>query len=400
MVLTVLAMCGSNTSEPVTVWTSEPLIADYFDWYNANVDGAPVEVRPIEAGAGYELVTTEESSPDLIIDRNLLKGDASAEYASLDGIVDGRVDEFYRPILEAGRIDETFRLVPLSFDVPAVMFADAWQPAQDERRSLDIEELREAAGAFNESNDERPVRMGYSPIWQPSFALAATNAFGVRFREGPEEMPLWSSDAADEVIAFMREWSTQTNPGAGAEESFQDRYLVGPGNRSVQQGRAGFWYTTAAEFYTMPDREIADLDVRWLTRDNTLDVGDHIRWAAIPAGSDQPESARSLLRWLLNPDTQRRLIDASYGDREPSFGLASGFSSLKEVNTRYLTETHPELTGRVPGESQLRRPVVEHALWPRLAEGVVIPWLREAVQEEQDLPLAERLRNWLMQQEL
>ena len=398
--LTALAMCSSPTSEPVTVWTSEPQVADYFEWYNANIEGAVVEVRPIEAGTGYHLLTSGDEAPDLIIDRNLLKGDAATRYAALNEIFEGRENEFYRPIIAAGRVDDTFHLAPLSFDVPAVMFADAWQPPQDERRSIDFNELREAAGAFNESDDERPVRMGYSPIWQPSFALAAVNAFGVRFRRGPEDMPLWSRDAVDEVLSFMRHWSTQTNPGAAAEQSFQDRYLVAPGNRTVQEGRAGFWYTTAAEFYAMPDREIANLDVRWLTRENTLDVGNHIRWAAIPAESDQPETARSLVRWLMNPQVQHQLIEDSYDDRQTSFGLAGGFSTIGYVNTRYLTETHPELTGRVPGESQLRRPVTEHVLWPRLGEQVVVPWLREAVRNEQDQPLAERVRSWLVQQEL
>ncbi len=399
--LATLTMCTNTTSQPLTVWTSEPQVADYFDWYNANVEGAPVEVRPIEPGTGHRrLRSAGGDSPDLVIDRHLLKGDSPTRYASLNEIVEGRENEFYRPLLAAGRADETYHLTPISFDVPAVMFADAWEPAQDERRSIDLDELREAADAFNETDDGRPVRMGYSPIWQESFVLSAINAFRARFRRGGNDMPLWSRESVDEAVAFMRSWSDEVNGGSDAETDFQSRYLVTPGNRSVQQGRTGFWHTTAAEFFSMPEREIATLDVRWLTRDGILDVNDHTLWAAIPAGSEQQGSARSLLGWLLNPGTQLQLIEASYGGREPSFGFAGGFSSIQYVNDRYLTETHPELTGRIPGESQLRRPVVEHALWPGLARQVVVPWVLTAVRDEQDMPLVDQIENWLMQQEM
>lgn len=395
-----LSMCTNSTPEPLTVWTSEPQVADYFSWYNATVEGSPIEVQPIERGSGYRLLRSGNESPDLIIDTNLLKADAPARYASLDTIIDGREREFYRPLLAAGRMDEVFHVVPISFDVPGVMFADAWQPPQDERRSIEFSELRDASGSFNETDDDRPVRMGYSPTWQPSFALETVTAFGARFRNGPDDLPLWSRDSIDEALSFMRSWSEELNSGEEAEQDFQDRYLVIPGNRSVQRGRTGFWYTTANDFYSLPEEEIAGLDVRWLSRDDTLAVGDHVRWAVIPSESDQKESARSLLRWFLKPDTQHQLIEASYTDREPVFGLAGGFSSLQNVNTRHLTETHPELTGRVPGESQLTQPVAEHRLWPRLTEQVVVPWLQAAIREETDSPLDEQVRNWLKQQEL
>ncbi len=394
-----LTMCTNTTSQPLTVWTSEPQIADYFDWYNANVDGSPVEVLPVEPGSAYQRLRRGERSPDLIIDRHMLKADAPTRYASLNEVIENRRNDFYGPLLAAGRADDTFHLVPLSFDVPAVMFAEAWDPPQDERRLIDLGELREAAGAFNETADGRPVRMGYSPIWQESFALATVNAFGSRFRRGPDIMPLWSQDAVEQAVSFMRTWSTETNAGPASERDFQRRYLVAPGNRSVQEGRTGFWYTTAAEFFSMPEQEIATLDVRWLTREGILDVNDYIRWAAIPADSDRVDSARALLRWLLSDQTQLQLIERSFEHRESAFGFAGGFSSIQYVNERYLSETHPELTGRVPGESQLRRPVVEHPLWPSLGHEVIVPWLRESVQDEQSIPLAERIRNWLMQQE-
>lgn len=396
----VLGACAGNRSEPVRIWTSEPAIADYVSLYNADREGAPVEVRAIERGSGYRELSESERTPDLIIDRHLVKPAARSIFETVDGLTDDSGGSYYRSLLEGGRIEGNQYLLPLSFDVPAVMFAEAWEPPQDDRRTIDLIELREAAAAFNAIADGRAERLGYSPLWQDDFLRAAIDMFGVRFRSGPDEMPLWSRDGLQEMLEFLERWSAGENEGAETELDFQRRYLVAPGNRAVQNGIAGFWYTTAASYYSLPDAERTGLDVRWLSRDGVLPVGDRVLYAGVPRAAENRSGARRLLRWLTEEAVQSRLISASARNHEPKFGFAGGFSALHAVNERVLSETHPEMTGRVPVNAELRRPDVEHPLWPRMSGEIIVPWLANALRGEEQPALRDRLEGWIRQQEL
>lgn len=399
VILTALA-CTPSGNEPVTLWTSEPELTDYLTWYNANVDGPPVEVRAIDRGSGYRRLRESDTPPDLIVDRNLVKVDAPERYRSLNTIVEGRRDAFYTPILRAGASRDTQYLLPLSFDVPAVMFAGAWSPPQDDRLSIEIETLIEAAREWNSESGGRPVRMGYSPLWQQEFLHAALDMYGARFRSGPETLPLWSREAIDVLKGDFQSWSEENNEGPAVEDDFRSRYLVAPGNRAVQSGEAGFWFTTAARYYSLPDAETAGLDVRWLSRNGVISVGDRVLWAAIPSRASNREGAEAVLRWLSDEHAQGTMIRAAYRSSEPSFGFASGFSTLKRVNERDLSEAAPELTGRIPVSSHLRGPDVEHALWPQMAQEAILPWLDAELRESNGTEsLTDRLQGWIRQQE-
>ncbi len=396
----LLAACGGNQNEPVRVWTSEPAIADYISRYNADREGAPVEVRAIERGSAYRELSESQSAPDLIIDRHLAKPAARSAFETVDGLVGDSIGSYYRSLLEGGRIDGDQYLLPLSFDVPAVIFAEAWEAPQDRRRTIDLLEVREAAASFNRFADGRAEQLGYSPLWQDEFLRAGVDLFEVRFRSGPDEMPLWSREGLQEMLDFFGEWSADENEGVSTELDFKRRYLVAPGNRAVQNGIAGFWYTTASSFYSLPDSERAGLKIRWLSRDGMLPVGDRVLYAGIPRSAENRSGGRRVLRWLTDEAVQSRLISAAARSREPQFGFAGGFSTLYPVNERALSETHPELTGRVPVNDELHRPVVEHPLWPSMSDAVIIPWLDNALRGEEQHPLRDQLERWIRQQEL
>lgn len=404
IVITVIAAsalttaCTAESPEPVTVWTSETSVADYFAWYNSHEDGPPVEITPIERGSGYDALREADQVPDILIDRHLLKPDAGQRYASLEETVSDQRDVFYRPLIRAGIVSEKQRLIPLSFDVPAVMFSTAYTPAQDSHQSIELEELASAAVEFNEWEDERAARIGYSPLWQEEFVRTVLESFGTRFRTGPEALPLWSRESVDDAINFMRTWS-ENNEGVETEQEFQERYLVAPGNRGVQEQQVGFWHTSASRFYSLPDEERDGLDVRWIAHEGRLPVADRVLWTGIPAGAKNSDGAREVLAWLFDEHTQAMLVREVSGSTPDSFGFAGGFSAISSVNHRDLIETSPELTGRIPVEEQLPAPVTEHVLWPRVREQAAVPWAVDTIRGEADDSLRERLHDWIRRQE-
>jgi hypothetical protein len=359
-----------------------------------------------EYRAGMELVDSvadalvqRDDHPDIVIGSYLGNKTTAPLLADLEPAL-RNVDagHFYPSLLEAGAFEEAQRLLPVSFNLPGVMFADTAANADLPAFALSMEEVRDAGGAFNRREEERFVRMGFSPRWNTSFFYTAARLLNVGFHEEEERYAEWDERALSRTVSFLQQWTERTNGGLDGEENFQEQYLYDPPYELLQRQRIRFSFLSSREFFDFTEEQRDALALRWIHRNDRVPVGEDMTMAGIPAEARNRQGARDFLAWFYTPATQEQLLEMVVSKQLETFGIADGFAAFPEVNELIFPELYPSLLGKVPPERMLWVPNRVPKNWDAIKEDVVRPWLGEAVADGVDQSdLEERMRSWVLQ---
>ncbi len=387
-----------ETTGSLELWTDEPLMAFYAELYNAEQEQAKVKL--VFRADVAEAVLTEGGEPDLVVGRGLANRNLAGYMQELSVLRGDGAETIYPDLLELGTYDDALRFLPLSFDLPAIQFLEVTLP-EGTTPGISIDELRSQGEAFNGLESERYVRMGFSPIWDERFLLAWAQLQGTAFTEIEELRVAWDQAALEELLEVGVSWRREVNGGNQAAAAFSERYLYDPVEKLLRRGRIGFYYTTAAEFLSRPDRETRGMSIRWLHSGAGVPVLPEIVYAAIPSRARDRRNSLDFLRWLLDPEVQRRLMEITMDRQLDSFGLLRGLSSVPEVNREIITDIYPFLLGRIPPSDRLAFPSQTPLNWSVVEEEVVGPWLRESIRlqsgaepREPDTELGEAIDQW------
>lgn len=374
---------ASRGSTPAAIWTDVPEMALYAELFNGAQSRYRVEVlwkADLEAS-----LKAEGPKPALVVGRYLKSAAVRSRFQALDflfGELTVNQAAFYPELLSAGSFGARQLLLPISFNLPAVVFpADpAVANLADVRgKSLvGIRDLAGAASAFNKRQGPAFVRMGFSPRWDADFLVLAANAEGADFREG---RPLaWDEEGLKAAIGSLKAWTKSVNGEPALEEDFQFKYLYTPGYKYVAEGRALFAYMDSSDFFLVPEEKRASLDYRWFAEKGSIPVDPEIVYAAIPLAGRDKAAAEAFLKWFFREDSQRAMLESARKTRilESSFGVAEGFSSVHSVTERLFPLYYPSLVGHLPPSEALASPKVFPAAWPELKAKVLGPWLLEA----------------------
>jgi hypothetical protein len=68
-----------------------------------------------------------------------------------------------------------------------------------------------------------------------------------------------------------------------------------------------------------------------------------------------------------------------------AFGIAGGFSALKNVNANVFPTHYRVLLGNLPTEQNLDMPNILPYRWPELKAKVIVPYLQDSSNTENDL---------------
>jgi hypothetical protein len=78
---------------------------------------------------------------------------------------------------------------------------------------------------------------------------------------------------------------------------------------------------------------------------------------------------------MFQPQTQARLLEINQEKRLDTFGIAGGFSSLRNVNEREFPRVYRRLLGRIPPEQMLAFSKALPVDWGEQKKQIVVPWL-------------------------
>jgi ABC-type glycerol-3-phosphate transport system substrate-binding protein len=391
--------CFSGGNRTALLWTDRPEFALYAEYFNAVQDQYKVETRYFDSPA-QKLVEGDEYA-DIVVGRWLKSSSTRAFFRSLDFYLGGSPvskNAFYSKLLAMGNIDGRQYLLPVSFNIPALIFARDGGELLSNPFTVGFDEMKKLGKDFNLENRGVYTRMGFSPAWDDNFLYVTASLFDASFQEAS---PLaWDSAALERAMNFVYNWTHEVNSGIQAEEDFTFKYFYDPPDKLVLSGRIFFSYMTSDDLFTLAEERRNNLDFRWIAEGETIPLAEGSIYLGLPKKGKSKKAALAFMRWFFQPDTQRQLLERSRDSRvlETTFGIGGGFSALRFATEQIYPQFYPGLLGHMPPEEYLSPANILPWNWTSLKERIILPYLHErARRASRDglRPLERRISDWL-----
>lgn len=400
LIMTTISGCSPSNKHIAVMWTNQSEFASYVELFNASQNRHRIVVEYKENPAG-ELISSKKG-PDLVVGP-WLKGEKArsrlipTDYLFTELRLNSR--HFYSALLDLGNIRGRQYLLPVSFNLPSLIFSTENRQLIENDFFLSLDQVQRLSRTFNAQTGGVYAKMGFSPRWNSEFLYLTARMFNARFEEG-DSLVSWNKTGLTEATAYIQEW-TKMNGSAQAEADFQFKYLYDPPYRIVTGGRSLFAYIPSDELLILPQDKLANIDFRWIVRDNTTPVRDDIIYMGICRNATGLDAAEAFIIWFYHEENQRRLLERSrsMGTMNHSFGISGGFSAIRAVNERTYPRFYPALLGHLPPPDSLGIPRILPNNWKTLKSEIIIPALEEAVLPQSpatkaDTILSDRLALW------
>ena len=380
------------------LWTDRPEFAFYAEFFNASQNKHKVEVRYFESPA--QKLTEPGESPDIVAASWLKNASARSSFRALDGLFSSRGlsrSVFYPRLLSMGAIEGRQYLLPVSFNLPAMIFAREFNQPPSNPFTIEMEEIKERGKAYNTETNGVYGKMGFSPLSNDEFLLLAATLFGSGFREAA---PIaWDPQALEHAIIWLKSWIADANTSIQMEDDFVFKYFYDPPDKLVNSGRVLYIYMDSSQFFTLPEERRINLDFRWIAANEMIPLDEWGVYFGIHKKTRARKAAEAFTRWFFTSETQKQLLEAAKEKRlnETSFGIAGGFSAMKTVTEQVYPQFYPGLLGHMPPESYLSPPNILPRNWMTIRERVILPYLRERIRSpsrDEIRPLERRITDW------
>ncbi|MBO4404691.1 MAG: extracellular solute-binding protein [Treponema sp.] len=402
---TLFFSCSSGEERPLVIWTDNFSFASYVELFNSLGGKTKAIVVYKENPASSLPPAKDELQPDLVIGSYLKNSSIRRYFSPLDFLFeDGRISRsaYYSQLLDYGVVNGKQYVLPVSFNIPAVIYNSRNADFVKTEHLLTLEQMKEFSAGFNSVNQSGSyTAMGWGNSWEKDFIYEATKLNGASYVEKGNSFS-WNSEAVNYTLDFLKNWTSSVNTDTTTEQNFQFRYLYMPRYRQVSTTRCLFAYTTSDRFFALTESQKEGLEFCWLGNNGTIPVEDSIVCMGLYKSSSRTKAAEDFISWFFSTDSQRNMLER----REKmnldtvSFGIAGGFSSLKSTNENIFPVFYRNLLGNLPGEKNLVVPRMLPLRWESLKERVIIPYLTESVNTNAQiapLSLEERINNWTKQ---
>ncbi len=390
--------CGFFQKKTAILWTDRPEFAIYAEQFNLTQNKYKIETRYMEQPAQSILTTSEY--PDIIVGNWLKSSSTRTFFTSLDGLFGNdriRKNAFYPALLNLGRIDKTQYLLPVSFNVPVVVFSREHQNLVSNPFVITLEELKAQGKSFNVQRNGVYTNMGFCPTASDEFVFVVSTLFNTSFREGN---PLaWDPTALERAMGYIQTWTNEANTSIQAEGDFVFKYFYDPPSKLALSGRILFGYLTSYDFFILGEETRSQLAFRYVSSNNTIPLDEKMVYMGICKKGKAREAAKAFVEWFYQDETQRNLLAATKQSRlsDNLFGIGNGFSALRTVTESVFPQFYPNLLGHIPPADYLSPPNILPRNWLVLKEQVILPYLHERVrtQNRGDIKtLEKRISDW------
>ncbi len=389
-VLILATSCQASTHVS-TLWTNVPEVAGYVEKFNGEQKQWQILVE-YQAHPARQLLATGPKA-DLVIASGLNSKEVRSTLTSMSFLFErGGITkaQFYPSLLASGSDGDTPLLIPLSFDLPILVFRRGALENPD-GLILSFSAVQHDSKSFNTSAPPGFNRFAFSPRWE-SFALSALEAEGVSFGEDFRNRLAWDQERLSAGVHNLQTWIQGLDPAQ--EKDFTRKYQESNPLQMLQEGRELFTASSLKSFLSLPTYERQGLEFRYPDNGHGIPALDDIVWAGIPSSAVTRAAAQAFLTWYFQEKTQKELVAETHTQDTRGFGLATGLDSLVKVNEDILPQAYPELTGRVPPPALITFPPVRPLEWNELKKKVLTPWLNQQLLGEQKAQLSDEVERW------
>jgi putative lipoprotein len=399
-VCSLLSACKNAEDSIAVIWTDRIEFISYCEAFNSAQSRYKITISYKENPADALMDASEQ--PDIVIGP-WLRGDATrVKFSKLGGLLSQKKinpDIFYPLLFELGNSNGSQYLLPVSFNLPTIIFSASQKNIVKTNFTLSLEEMRELAAAYNKKNGSEYTKMGFSPRWDTDFLYVTAQGLDVSFEE-TQNLFSWNDKMLQELITDTRRWSQEVNTNAAAEDEFKFKYLYDPPYTLITNGRCLFWYLPSDVLFSLNNERLKSLDYRWMNYNGKTPIQDEIIYAGICKKAKNTAAAQAFLLWFFNEESQKNLLARSQTDNmiAPSFGLAGGFSSLKNVTENIFPVYYPLLLKHLPQTDDFSAPHILPHNWLQLKREIIFPYLRDQTRmlsaDEKLLSLNRRISDW------
>ncbi len=397
--------CSKNAENKIAViWTDRIDFVSYCEVFNNSQNEYKIIVEYKENPA--DAIINAEVHPDIVIGPWLKGKSARGNFKKINNLFgSGKIDKngFYPELLNLGSLSGNQYLLPVSFNLPMIIFSSAMKSQIKEGFTISLDEIREVSTQFNRSNRSVFSRMGFSPRWSDDFLYITAKGFDASFEE-ENNFFSWNDKSLQTAISYIRNWSKQINSSTRAEDEFKFKYLYDSPYSLVRNGRCLFYYVSSDDLFSMPQKQLENIDFRWLSFNGKTPLNDNILYAGICNKAKNKKAAEAFFIWFFREDVQKQLLDRSnqMDLMINSFALAGGFSGLRQVTEKLLPRYYPLLLAHLPQRETFYAPHILPSNWLKLKKEILMPYLKDACGAENEtkpIPsLNKKITDWYKNQ--
>ncbi len=369
----ILSGCSMFTKKTFVIWTDKPEVISYIENFNTSQKLIKAELV-YKKNPALELSRTKVF-PDLVISSYLNSNRIIDNFSRIDSLFGkDRIDStvFYKDILEKGKKNNKQFLIPVSFNLPLIMFRKGEVSYNISNFVLTEQNLIDISEDFNSQNSNL---IAFSPRWSREFLCYIAMLYGASFRETESGRLGWDNENIENSLTFVRNFIENTNGGHERDIAFEDKYLYKPAENLLTEGRIFFAYTNLRDFYGISQKKRVNLNFRWPVKENLIMASEDIIFTGIPKHAENKAGAKIFLDWFFRHETQSALMESAKKKRTRSFGICMGFSSIKSVNEQIFPKFYPLLVGHIPPEEILNFPSPLPLEWVNIKKEVLLDWL-------------------------
>ena len=368
----------------IVIWTSCREFAQYIELFNSqHKDNCAILVYKENPALSLP-PAKDENPPDIIVGSWLRDEAPQKSFKSLDYLFDTKrltSEDFYPQLLDSGKRKNSQFLLPVSFNLPAVIFATENKELIPDSYVLSLNQIRSTASAYNAKNKKDAyTKIGFTPLGNDDFLYLVAKMKGVDFREEKGEIA-WDGQALMYSVSLLRDWVTKENTSPQIEEDFTFKYLFMPYYRQVSSGRTLFAYTTSDNLFKILKEQDLAVDYRWIVENKSIFIEDSVTMMGIYNKARNQVGATEFISWFFQSENQKNILESKENMHLETdmFGIAGGFSSLRDVTEHILPIYYNQLLTNLPPSQMLTVPQKLPARWESYRTLVVEPYIKGAV---------------------
>ena len=399
----LFASCKTKVEDEIAViWTNKVEVASYVEFFNISQDEYKIIVEYKENPA--QEILKSNVLPDIVI-APWLKGNATRnKFKKLDNLVKEKIDanNFYDELLKLGYIDESQYLLPVSFNLPTLIFSISNKHMLENNFTISFDDIKKIALNVNTKKGKAYNKMCFAPRWEREVLYITMQALSVNFKES-DDLFSWDENNLKNAISYLKEWTKSVNETSEKEDEFKFKYLYDAPYLLVNNGFCTFYYMPTDTLFSLPKEKMQNLDFRYLQFNETIPCQDDILYAGIIDTCKNYKASEAFLQWFYSIDTQKDILKRKIYESLliKEFGIAGGFSALKPITEKVFPQYYPLLLSHLPQNQSLKTPHILPNNWKILKDEIIFPYITEASFYSSDdnsnkkvLDLKKRITEW------
>lgn len=380
----LLTSCSSKKNERIVILTESAEFAPYIELFNETHSQKALLVYSNNP-ASQLYSKQNDFSADLVVASWLRNEKTKKHFMSVDFLFDRKYvqsDFFYPMLLKAGKFSYHQYLLPVNFNIPAIIFSKENAEFVKDDYTITLESLKETSKNYNEKNKKGNfTRLGFAPQSSDAFLYLATKIRGANFTAAKNVPLLWDEKSLSGTIDFVANWIKENNESAKTESDFVYKYLSQTDDKRVLSRRSLFAYTTSEHLFKYSDESLSKIDFRWIETENEIPVEDSMLMMGILKNAKNKSGAADFISWFFEAETQKMILEREHkmNLNVTKFGIADGFSSVREVNEKVLPIYYKSLFSNIPQGQTFKVYDKKPTQWEEIKQNVVIPYIKEKI---------------------